>query len=203
MVRNKEIIVPIDLIGDDNSKIKIEYSYDDTYIEMYAQYKYDTVLDYGNFDINLSSGIDKQLNISKREKNNNEILIDCILYEGSKIFLTGKSCSPVSLFLENIIDFEKVDIKTEFKSDNEFVSTLNYKDLIHQPVKKWKFKADLFNSIQLVEDNQSLYFNIHKISVYNKFNEISIECKLYLGWTLLILSTKNYSLPREEQTVIL
>lgn len=203
VIRNTEIIIPIDLIGDDNSKIKIEYSYEDTYIDMYVQYKNHAVLDYGNFEINLSSGIDKQLNISKREKNNNEILIDSILYEGSKIFLTGKSYHPVSLFLENVIDFEMVDVKTEFKSDKEFIVTINYNDLIQQPVKKWKLKADLFNSIQLVEDNQSLYFNIHKISVYNKFNEISIECKLYLGWTLLILSTKNYSLPREEQTVIL
>ena len=207
VVRNKEIIVPIDLIGDDNSKIKIEYSYDDTYIEMYAQYKYDTVLDYGNFDINLSSGIDRQLNISKREKNHNKIIINNIMYEGNRIFLTGKSCSPVSLFLENIIDFEKVDIKTEFKSDNEFVSTLNYKDLIHQPVKKWKFKADLFNSIQLLEDNQSIYFNIHKISFYNKFNEISIECRLYdtmdtinsLNEKLFIAERKNKMLSSKNR----
>ena len=129
------------------------------------------------------------------------------MYEGNRIFLTGKSCSPVSLFLENIIDFEKVDIKTEFKSDNEFVSTLNYKDLIHQPVKKWKFKADLFNSIQLLEDNQSIYFNIHKISFYNKFNEISIECRLYdtmdtinsLNEKLFIAERKNKMLSSKNR----
>ena len=105
------------------------------------------------------------------------------------------------------IDFEKVDIKTEFKSDNEFVSTLNYKDLIHQPVKKWKFKADLFNSIQLLEDNQSIYFNIHKISFYNKFNEISIECRLYdtmdtinsLNEKLFIAERKNKMLSSKNR----
>ena len=175
----EEIILPIDLIDENYSKIKIEYSYKDTYMEEYVQYVDYESLDYGNFDITFISGVNNELNLLRREKNQNKIRIDNIVSEGSKIFLTGKSGDCASLFLVNDVDFEKVDLKTEFKSDNEFTATVNYADLLNRPVKKWKLKADLYNSIQLAEDNRSLYFDIYKVGFFNNHNEISIECRRY------------------------
>ena len=179
VIDNKKIILPIDLIGKGHSQIKIEYTYGDVYLETWAQYKYNETLDYGDFEINLNSGMAKKLNISKREKNQNTIVIDEITHEKNNIILKGRSNQPASLFLENLNDFERIDLKTEFSSDNEFTATIGYTELTEKPVKNWTLKSDSFNIIRLVKDNETIYFDINMINFKNKFNAISIECRLY------------------------
>ena len=209
IIDNKKIILPLDLIKGEYSKIKVEYYFNDICKEAYVQFKNNMVFNYDNFDICLNSGNDYELNVLKREKNQNNITIEDIIYDENNIIIKGKSDLPIRLFLENNIDFDTINIPTEFETDNEFKATINYIDLIRKPVKKWKLKTDLFNSIRLVDDNQSIYFNIHKINFYNNFNEISIECQLYdkietinsLNEKLFLVEQKNKKLSSKNRKI--
>ena len=91
VIDNKKIILPIDIINREYSKIKVEYYYKDIYKEAYAQFKNNLIFNYDTFDICLNSGNNYELNVLKREKNQNKITIEDINCDENNIILRGKS----------------------------------------------------------------------------------------------------------------
>ena len=178
VIDNNSILLPIDLITANLSRIKIEYCYKEIYKETYLKYDKLTSLDFPAFEVNFTGGINKEIYVSKRLKNKNNIVIENVNYIDDELVFKGKCQGNVNFFLENCIDFKRVDLKTEFKSDYEFTSKIDYDELIKVPIKKWQFKADEFNNI-LFSDDKTFYTQKYEINISNKNNGIFIESNLY------------------------
>ena len=178
VIDNNSILLPIDLITAKLSRIKIEYCHKEIYKETYLKYDKLTSLDFPAFEVNFTGGINKEIYVSKRLKNKNNIVIENVNYIDDELVFKGKCQGNVNFFLENCIDFKRVDLKTEFKSDYEFTSKIDYDELIKVPIKKWQLKADEFNNI-LFSDDKTFYTQKYEINISNKNNGIFIESNLY------------------------
>lgn len=178
VIDNNSILLPIDLITANLSRIKIEYCHKEIYKETYLKYDKLTSLDFPAFEVNFTGGINKEIYVSKRLKNKNNIVIENVNYIDDELVFKGKCQGNVNFFLENCIDFKRVDLKTEFKSDYEFTSKIDYDELIKVPIKKWQLKADEFNNI-LFSDDKTFYTQKYEINISNKNNGIFIESNLY------------------------
>ena len=128
--------------------------------------------------MNFTVGIDKDIYVSKRLKNRNDIVIDSVNYINNELVFKGKCQVKTNFFLENCIDFNRVDLNTEFKLDYEFTTKIDYDELIRGPLKKWQLKADEFNYI-ILSDDKTFYTQIYEINISNKNHGIFIEYNLY------------------------
>ena len=90
VIDNNSILLPIDLITANLSRIRIEYCYKEIYKETYLKYDKLTSLDFPAFEVNFTGGINKEIYVSKRLKNKNNIVIENVNYIDDELVFKGK-----------------------------------------------------------------------------------------------------------------
>lgn len=174
----KRIIIPLSLLKEEKSKIKIIYKTDNLEKETYLHNLKRKTIKYSNLDVDIGIGVNRRFLIKSRQKNNNEITIENIEFKDKYFELIGSSTNKIeNLFIENVIDFTKVIYPAKYL-ENKFTIKIPYNDIRNTPIKKWELKTAKYDSIKLLEEYE-IFNEKDKTLFKNSRNKILIENDLY------------------------
>ena len=122
-------------------------------------------------------GVNSYLYIDIRHKNDNEILISDISFDGDEFIINGTSKNGAAkIIMENVVSFVKKSYPLEYEKDAlSFIFKIPYADILDGAVKKWELNCESCeNSIEVC---QKFFFftKYFRIRFLNSRNKILIE----------------------------
>ena len=171
-----QLKVPLKLIKNDNVyKIKIIHSHDK---EGYVKSKKRLAFVHDNQEFNLGITNNRDLAISSRIINDNEIRINNSDFDGVNLTLKGISDRKIDKFaIENLVTFERKIYEADY-SDNNFTVIIPFEDLYNFALTKWELKpVDTYKSIKI--DNFRFFIKNKEIKFHNQRNKVIINLKNY------------------------
>lgn len=181
-----QLSVPIDLIKNKYTKIKIIYESESVEKNTYLKNKKRQFIKYEEFDITLGIEKERELYLNYREKNNNDIIINEIKFENGKIKMEGESEEKIEdMIIENFVSLERINYPIDYGDENTFSFSINTNDLLNTPIQRWYLKtSSTFNSIKL--DKKIKLFDGRKIIEFT--NSRSMIAILISYWNSKILN---------------
>ena len=177
---NNQIVIPIDLIKNNHSTVKMEYVCNNFTKESYLRNPNREVFQLEDFDIEIGIKTDRLFTIDKRLTNDLKIEIDEIILDDDFLKFKGKSSDKINeAYIENVVTFEKIKYPIYIDDELNISFSVPYKDILKSPVKKWEVRlTDTFKSIRIVKKFE---FNAqhHKIYITNARNKILIGDDFY------------------------
>ena len=177
-LENKQVIIPFDTFKDKNHlKVKIAYAFDDFKKEAFMKNAYRKSYSFDGFDIDLDRGVDSYLYIDFRQKQDNEIIISNILFDGSELVLEGKSKFPVGeIMMENVISFDKKTYPVEYNAEGmSFKFAIPHRDILDNAIKKWELNCqECLNSIKVTKEFE-FFTRYYRVRFINSRNKILVE----------------------------
>ncbi len=205
IVTKKRLIIPLDLIKDlEHSRIRIKYESENLSKETFLKNNRRKTFVYDNFDVDVGIGVQKELFIDIREKNDVKIRIKTIVKDDEKFILIGSCEEKIeNLKIKNIVNFNEKVFPLQYLSTSEindhyyeylkkdvnenefnegveeyehkFITELPFKELFNDVIKKWEIGSDeIIDNVKLSK-NFYFYTSTHKIQIRNMRNKIVLE----------------------------
>ena len=174
-----QITVPVDLITEENSKVKVIYSKKDLEKTAYLRTNGRYALNFDNFEVNVVKSTNRDMILYSRKLNENEVHILNIEFEDDFLRFDGESKETFnSMVIENLADLDKSTYDVEYTDSTNFTFKIPFEDLIGKPVIKWEVKPDgVFNSIKT--NYFQLFKGIYQVRFLNQRNRFVINIKNY------------------------
>jgi len=197
--KNNILSIPWDLINFGENKIIVQYQ---------TNFKKECMLNtrlhkyfiFDDFEIIISRDKDSYLKLTKLEKNNINLTIKEIKFEGDKFKLIGMSNQKLdNILLNDYLNFNRFFYPIKYECNNEFSIIFDFKDLLKTPIKKWELKSnDAYGKIK-VSKPFKFYNEKYIIEFKNKNDNINIFINRYDSIEELNLLNKNLISLKEDK----
>ena len=155
---SRRIFIPLNIIKNNNHlKIKLKCVSDIFEKECFLKINKRHTLIFDDFDIDVGIGINRQLYLDSRFKNDLNIVIDEISFKDDEFNFTGRATDKfTNISMSNLVTFDELIylVRLEDIGDEEYHYKISFsiplKDINSNIIKKWEIKpACLFNTIEL------------------------------------------------------
>ena len=179
-----KISIPIELILDRNHmRIMMEYVADSFTKERFLTNYKRKVIALKDCDIEIGVGMNQEMFIDIRPKNDLKIEIGEVLPDNGILEFRGVSTDNVDrVYLQNVITFEKMfyPVQSVKKDSNYEISfSIPHDDIISLPIKKWELRVDgTFNKIR-IDKRCGFYMHHNYVYVINARRKLLVSDDIY------------------------
>ena len=183
-VKNNWVVIPLSSLGFEDHLVKIHYKYNSIVKESYLKSKSMEILDFEDSYVEFSFDDTGLMHIVKNDRNNLDISIEDVAFDGEFISFKGSCSSTLDcIIVEDSISASKFECKVDMNQD-DFSFDIDYDDLKTSPIKIWKLKPDVeFNSISC--PGFTFFDRNYMIEIADFKNIILIKLSLYNAFELL------------------
>ena len=182
--KNKQIIVPIDLIKDhEKVKIKMEYCTQDFKKESFLRNSKRDAIEFDGFDVEIGIERNGIFSMNTRPTSNFIISIENIDFYDGLFRFNGTSDEEISTaYIDNVLDskiieYDAISEKIEDKYKISF--SIPYEDILSQPIRKWEIKVKNPFKKMRVAKKFEFYRQYDKIYIINARNKLLISDDFY------------------------
>lgn len=182
--KNKQIIVPIDLIKPhDKVKIKMEYCAQDFKKESFLRNSKRDAIEFDGFDVEIGIERNGIFSMNTRPTSNLSINIENVDFEEGMFKFYGTSNEEISTaYIDNVLDskiieYDAVSEKIEDKYKISF--SIPYEDILSEPIRKWEIKVKKPFKKMRVAKKFEFYRQYDKIYIINARNKLLISDDFY------------------------
>ena len=182
--KNKQIIVPIDLIKNhEKVKIKMEYSTQDFKKESFLRNSKRNAIAFDGFDVEIGIERNGIFSMKTRPTSDIRIRIENIDFNDGHFRFYGISDGEIdTAYIENVLDskiFEYDTISEKFEDKFKISFSIPYEDILSQPIRKWEIKVKTpFKNIKVAKKFE-FYRQYDKIYIINARNKLLISDDFY------------------------
>ncbi len=182
--KNKQIIVPIDLIKDhEKVKIKMEYCTQDFKKESFLRNSKRDAIEFDGFDVEIGIERNGIFSMNTRPTSNLSIKIENIDFDDGVFRFYGTSDEEINTaYIENVLDSKTIEydaMSEKIEGKFKIIFSIPYEDILSEPIRKWEIKVkNPFKNIKVAKKFE-FYRQYDKIYIINARNKLLISDDFY------------------------
>lgn len=182
--KNKQIIVPIDLIKNhEKVKVRIEYCAQDFKKESFLRNSKRDAMEFDGFDVEIGIERNGIFSMSTRPTSNLSIKIENIDFDDGVFRFYGTSDEEINTaYIENVLDSKTIEydaMSEKIEGKFKIIFSIPYEDILSDPIRKWEIKVkNPFKNIKVAKKFE-FYRQYDKIYIINARNKLLISDDFY------------------------
>ena len=182
--KNKQIIVPIDLIKNhEKVKVRIEYCAQDFKKESFLRNSKRDAMEFDGFDVEIGIERNGIFSMSTRPTSNLSIKIENIDFDDGVFRFYGTSDEEINTaYIENVLDSKTIEydaMSEKIEGKFKIIFSIPYEDILSEPIRKWEIKVkNPFKNIKVAKKFE-FYRQYDKIYIINARNKLLISDDFY------------------------